>query len=133
MVELTLVFISILLGGMVFFSFGFAPVLFKQLSIDQVRPLLRGTFPYYYLVVITLSAVATGLAWMVSGTAALLLGLIAISTVYARQILMVQINAATDADNKKMFNILHGFSVVIQLVQIGLAGWALIIVHGASA
>ena len=36
-----------LFGGMVFFSFGFAPVLFKQLPMDKVRPLLRGTFPYY--------------------------------------------------------------------------------------
>ena len=30
---------AMLFGGMTFFSFGFAPVLFKQLPVDKVRPL----------------------------------------------------------------------------------------------
>ncbi|MEL6960975.1 MAG: DUF4149 domain-containing protein, partial [Pseudomonadota bacterium] len=56
-----------------------------------------------------------------------LLGAIALSTVYARQILMPQINAATDRGDKSAFGRLHGLSVVIQLVQIGLAGWAVVL------
>lgn len=116
-----------LLGGMIFFSFGFAPVLFKQLPMEQVRPLLRGTFPYYYLVVIALSAI-TALAVLSQSTlAALLIGATCLSTIYARQMLMGQINAATDRSDQKAFHRLHMASVVIQVVQIGLCGWAVVL------
>ncbi|MEO0938867.1 MAG: DUF4149 domain-containing protein [Pseudomonadota bacterium] len=118
---------AILLGGMTFFSFGFAPVLFAQLPMEQVRPLLRGTFPYYYLAVIGLGLVAAALAALVAALPAALLGVVALSTVYARQVLMAQINAATDRGDKAAFGRLHGLSVVIQLVQIGLAGWAVVL------
>ena len=127
MTTFALLMAAMLFGGMTFFSFGFAPVLFKQLPVDKVRPLLRGTFPYYYLAVIGMSAVATASAIVVSGRATIVLSVILISTMYARQILMSQINAATDRDDKTMFKRLHGLSVVIQLVQIGLAGWAVVL------
>ncbi|MDD9718831.1 DUF4149 domain-containing protein [Dinoroseobacter sp. PD6] len=128
MTDLVLLMSATLLGGMVFYSFGFAPVLFAQLPMDRVRPLLRGTFPYYYLAVIGLSAVTAVAAWFVSPLAAGLFATIALSTVYARQILMAQINAATDRGDKRAFGMLHGLSVVIQLVQIGLAGWAVVLI-----
>lgn len=128
MTEIALLLSATLLGGMVFYSFGFAPVLFAQLPMERVRPLLRGTFPYYYLAVIGLSAVTAIAAWFVSPLAAALFAIIALSTVYARQILMAQINAATDRGDKRAFGVLHGLSVVIQLIQIGLAGWALVLI-----
>lgn len=118
---------ALLFGGMTFFSFGFAPVLFKQLPMEQVRPLLRGTFPYYYLAVIGMSALAAAATLVVSSLAAMLLTVILVSTVYARQILMPQINAATDRDDQAMFKRLHGLSVVIQLAQIVLAAWAVVL------
>ena len=127
MASISLLLAATLLGGMVFFSFGFAPVLFKQLPMEQVRPLLRGTFPYYYLVVIILSAVATAAALGQSLLAALLIGVTCLSTLYARQVLMGQINAATDRGDQKMFHRLHMVSVVIQVVQIGLCGWAVVV------
>ena len=120
--------VSTLFGGMIFFSFGFAPVLFKQLPTEKVRPLLRGTFPYYYLVIIVLAAICTGLAAAQSVLAAALLGIITLSTIYARQFLMIQVNAASDREDKAAFGRLHGVSVVIQLVQIGLAGWSLVLI-----
>lgn len=123
----TLLLSAVLFGGMTFFSFGFAPVLFKQLPMAQVRPLLRGTFPYYYSVVIMLSALCAAAAFLNSGIAAALLAVICLSTVYARQILMPQINAATDRDDEAAFKWVHGLSVVIQLAQLGLAGWALVL------
>ena len=122
-----LILTALLFGGMTFFSFGFAPVLFKQLPVDQVRPLLRGTFPYYYLAVIGLGGVAAAVAAFADPFAGALLAAIALSTLYARQILMHQINAATDRGEKGAFGRLHGLSVVIQLIQIGLAGWAVVI------
>jgi hypothetical protein len=123
---------AILLGGMVFFSFGFAPVLFAQLPSQQVRPLLRGTFPHYYMVVFALACLTAIAALPVSHEAAIPAGIIALSTVYARQILMHQINAATDRGDKRAFAMLHGLSVVIQLVQIGLTVWVLLaLIHRA--
>ena len=110
-----------------FFSFGFAPVLFAQLPMERVRPLLRGTFPHYYLAVIALSGAAALLALPVSGMAAALLGAICLSTAYARQDLMGRINAATDRGDRRAFGLLHGVSVAMQLAQIGFAGWAVIL------
>ncbi|MEL6516007.1 MAG: DUF4149 domain-containing protein [Pseudomonadota bacterium] len=127
MTTFALLMTAMLFGGMTFFSFGFAPVLFKQLPMDKVRPLLRGTFPYYYLAVIGMSAVATAAALAVSGRATIVLGVILIATIYVRQILMPQINAATDRDDQPMFKRLHGLSVVIQIIQIGLAAWAVVL------
>ena len=124
MALISLLLTAVLFGGMVFFSFGFAPVLFAQLPMERVRPLLRGTFPYYYLAVISLSALCAILATFANALAAALIGVICVSTLYARQILMAQINAATDRDDQPAFKRLHGASVVIQLIQIGLAGWA---------
>ena len=124
MTLVALLLTATLFGGMVFFSFGFAPVLFAQLPMERVRPLLRGTFPYYYLAVIGLACVAALVSFPVSLLASGLLSVILLSTVYARQILMGQINAATDRDDQPAFKRLHGLSVVIQLIQIGLAGWA---------
>ena len=128
MSDIALLATAILLGGMTFFSFGFAPVLFKQLPIDQVRPLLRGTFPYYYAAVIAVAALAALLTLPVDLTASLLLGTIALSTVYARQILMTQINRATDEGRTSAFHRLHGASVALQLVQLGLCAWALLLI-----
>ncbi|MEO9572873.1 MAG: DUF4149 domain-containing protein [Tateyamaria sp.] len=128
MTSIALLLSAILFGGMTFFSFGFAPVLFKQLPMAQVRPLLRGTFPYYYLAVIVLSAMCAIAVIVVSALAGGVLGLICLSTVYARQILMPQVNAATDRGDESMFKRLHGLSVIIQLVQIGLAGWVVVLV-----
>ncbi|MEM7256700.1 MAG: DUF4149 domain-containing protein [Pseudomonadota bacterium] len=128
MQSLTLLLISCLFGGMCFFSFGFAPVLFKQLPIKEVRPLLRGTFPYYYLAIIVLSAGCCLLALFVKPFAAALLLIICLSTIYARQILMGKINTATDSDNQQQFKKLHGLSVVVQLIQIVLCGWAVVAV-----
>ena len=117
-----------LFGGMCFFSFGFAPVLFKQLPVADVRPLLRGTFPYYYLAVIVLAGLAALFSWPQSILAAVIMVLICISTIVARQKLMPMINKATDTDDKSRFRKLHGLSVVVQLIQIVLAGIATVLV-----
>jgi len=124
--DIALLLSALLFGGMSFFSFGFAPVLFKQLPMEQVRPLLRGTFPYYYLSVIALAAVTAVAAVFADRLSATLVLAIALSTIYARQILMHQINAATDRGDKAAFGRLHGLSVVLQIAQIGLAGWVVV-------
>ena len=47
---------------------------------------------------------------------------IAATTVYARQVLMPAVNAATDAGDKRRFKLLHTGSVLITLAHIGAAG-----------
>ena len=126
MSDIALLMTALLFGGMTFYSFGFAPVLFRQLPMEQVRPLLRGTFPYYYLAVIGLGVIAAAASFAVDRLAGVLLAGIVLSTIYARQVLMHQINAATDRADRRAFSILHGLSVAIQLAQIGVAVWVLL-------
>lgn len=130
MPDVALILTALLFGGMTLYSFGFAPVLFRQLPMDRVRPLLRGTFPYYYLAVIALGTLAMAVSFATDVLAGALLGAIVVSTLYARQILMHRINAATDRGDKAAFARLHGLSVAIQIAQIGLAVWALLRLAG---
>ncbi|MEX0312120.1 MAG: DUF4149 domain-containing protein [Tateyamaria sp.] len=128
MTTLALLMAALLFGGMTLFSFGFAAVLFAVYGPDAARTGIRGAFPHYYLWVMGLSAVTAAVAYSTSGLAAWLLVGVALSTAYARQVLMLQINAATDSGNSGQFKSLHGLSVGIQLVQIGAAGWALVLI-----
>lgn len=109
---------SFLFGGMTLFSFGFALVLLKQMELKDARKIIRATFPMYYKLVIFISLISAGVAYSVSVNAAIIFASIAVTTIYARQVLMHQINAATDSGNQKRFKQLHTVSVVIQLAQI---------------
>jgi len=57
---------------------------------------------------------------------ALLMAIVAVTTIPVRQRLMPSINAATDSGNKRRFNQLHGLSVLIGLGQIALVGYVLV-------
>lgn len=116
---------ALLFGGMVLFSFGFAVFVLSALPAETARPLIRRAFPPYYLLVIAVAGLAALLVAFRDPLAAVLLGLIAVSTIPARQMLMPAINAAADAGDKRRFGLLHGVSVVVQLIQIGLAGLVL--------
>ena len=110
---------SLLFGGMVLFSFGFALFALKQLPAAVARPLIRQAFPHYYLLVIITAALAALTAAPLDLLTSGLLAAIALSTILARQVLMPAVNAATDRGDKTRFGQLHGVSVVIQLAQIG--------------
>jgi len=129
---LALLLSATLFGGMVLFSFGFAPFLFRELAPDQAGPLIRAAFPHYYSFVIG-GAVISGLALLaVDPRAVTLMGWVAVLGVVSRQILMPKINAARDAElagegaGKARFAALHGASVAINFVQLGLIGWVLL-------
>lgn len=119
---LALLTISLLFGGMVLFSFGFAAFLFSALPNDIARKAIRQAFPHFYLFVIAAALLAAGLIWPRDAVSAGLLGFIAVTTVPARQFLMPAINRATDGGAKARFNRLHAGSVVLTLLHIGLAG-----------
>ena len=129
---LALLLTALLFGGMTLYSFGFAPFLFRELSPSQAGPLIRAAFPHYYLFVI-LGALAAGLALMAVDTRSVaLMGWVSALGVFARQVLMPRINAARDAElagetvAKSRFSALHGASVAINFLQLGLIGWVLV-------
>lgn len=105
---------SLLFGGMLLFSASFAAFLFKSLPPVEARALIRKAFPSFYIFVIITSLIAALLAL---ANASILL-LISLSTIPTRQILMPAINAASDANLKHRFLVLHSLSVVITLVHI---------------
>ena len=86
---------------------------------------LRRAFPHFYLFVIGTAALAAGLLYREDPLAAGLMLVIAATTLPTRQLLMPAINRATDAGAKSQFKLLHGLSVVITLLQIGIAGFVL--------
>ncbi|MEO0944480.1 MAG: DUF4149 domain-containing protein [Pseudomonadota bacterium] len=127
MIEIALLTTALLFGGMVLYSFAFAPFLFNTLPAETAGPLIRKAFPHFYLFVLGTSALAGAMVAVSGDTrSAILLAVIALTTVYARQILMPSINAATDAKKSGRFKALHGFSVLITLAHIGVAGVVLI-------
>jgi hypothetical protein len=111
---------------MLLFSASFAAFLFKTLPPAEARALIRKAFPSFYLFVIITSLIAALLALSSSLFSASILGLIALSTIPTRQILMPVINAATDAKLKRRFVVLHGLSVVITLVHIVAVGFVIV-------
>jgi hypothetical protein len=125
MITLALLTTALLFGGMVLYSFGFAAFLFTALPPDVAGPTIRRAFPHFYLFVIGTSAAAALLVWAFDPIAGIILAAIAITTLPTRQLLMPAINRATDAGQKRRFNWLHGFSVIITLAHIGMTAYVL--------
>ncbi|MEM6385456.1 MAG: DUF4149 domain-containing protein [Pseudomonadota bacterium] len=126
MVEFSLLVTALLFGGMVLYSFGFAAFVFTALPAETAGPLIRKAFPHFYLFVLAASATATLGALANDWVSAGLLAAIAITVIYARQILMPAINAATDAGEKARFKTLHTISVLITLAHIAAAGYVVL-------
>lgn len=130
MLEISLLVTAILFGGMVLYSFGFAAFVFNALPAETAGPLIRKAFPHFYLFVFSASALAACTLAFLDTTSAAVLALIALTTVFARQILMPAINQATDTRAKSRFKVLHTLSVLITLGHI--AGAAYVIIRLAA-
>jgi len=116
---------ALLFGGTVLYSFGFAAFLFNALPAETAGPTLRRAFPHFYSFVIGTATLATGLLYREDPLAGGLMLAIAATTLLTRQLLMPAINRATDAGAKSQFKLLHGLSVIITLLHIGIAGFVL--------
>lgn len=132
MVEFSLLVTALMFGGTVLYAFGFAAFVFTALPAATAGPLIRRAFPHFYLFVIGTSAVAAGAVAFFDLMSAAILAAIALSGVYARQILMPAINRATDDGEKSRFKRLHGFSVVITLIHIAAAAVVIIKIAGQA-
>lgn len=128
---LALLAASTLFGGMMLYSFGFAPLVFKTLAIDEAGRMLRRAFPWYYLFVLATAVVAATLLLSIDRSSALVMAVIAAIAIFARQGLMPRINTARDQQilgdvvARRRFARLHGASVLLNFIQLFGAGLVL--------
>lgn len=122
MLTAALLVTALLFGGMVLFSFGFAAFVFSALPADQAGPTIRRAFPHFYIFVFVTSAIAAALLWSKDDVSAILLAIIAITTIPTRQFLMPAINRATDRGAKALFDKLHKLSVLITISHMVMTG-----------
>ena len=128
MENLTQNILAISLGMMIFFSFVIAPMIFKILDPENAGKFVRKIFPYYYFVNLVFLSVAVVLFFIVSSFSInfyITLALV-FSFVFAQFILMPLINRLKDNNQEKKFKYAHGFSVVINFVQMILLIYLLI-------
>lgn len=125
METVALLLTAALFGGMVLYSAGFAGFLFAVLPPDTAGASIRRAFPVFYLLVIGTSVLAALFVWASDAWSAAWLGLIGLSTIPTRQLLMPAINRANDNGQKRKFAVLHGLSVLITLAHIVISGWVL--------
>lgn len=118
MLEFSILVTALLFGGMVLYSFGFAAFVFTALPAETAGSLIRRAFPHFYLFVLAASVIAALGTMSNDWVAAGILATIAATVLFARQILMPAINAATDAGAKSRFKTLHTASVLITLAHI---------------
>ena len=128
MENLTQNILAISLGMMIFFSFVLSPMIFKILDPENAGKFVRKIFPYYYFVNLVFLSVAVVLFFIVSSFSInfyITLALV-FSFVFAQFILMPLINRLKDNNQEKKFKYAHGFSVVINFVQMILLIYLLI-------
>ena len=113
-----------IMGSMVFFGAVIAPTAFGVLSAQDAGAFVRAVFPRYYSGFVIASGVATVFAAAAgTGVLAWVLAAVTASFAAARYLLMPAINRARDSGRAKLFNRLHGSSVVLNMVQlVALAG-----------
>ena len=111
---------AIILGAMIFFSFVVAPTTFKLLDEENSRKFIRGIFPFYYLLNLTLSFVASVLFFLNQNLSIDFLIMVSVSILFAISnfILMPMINQFRDNNEDKKFKISHFISVIINFIQL---------------
>jgi hypothetical protein len=125
LVHAALIASALLLGAMLFFSLGVAPMVFRTLERPQAARLMQALFPLYYLVIVALGAVAAltlGLAGdpLHGG----IMAFVAAAAALLRQGLLPRLDAlrpakdAGDAAAQLSFARLHRASMIVNLVQI---------------
>ena len=111
---------AIILGAMIFFSFVVAPTTFKLLDEENSRKFIRGIFPFYYLLNLILSIVASVLFFLNQNLSIDFLLMTSVSVLFAISnfILMPMINKFRDNNEDKNFKISHFISVIINFIQL---------------
>jgi len=121
MIEQSITYLtSILLGIMLFFSFVVAPSTFRFLNEKYARKFIRGIFPLYYILNLSISLIVVMLITYLStfGFKFYLMLSICILFFISNFFLMPVINKFKDEGKEKKFKITHFISVVINFLQI---------------
>ena len=119
MENLIQIIIAISLGMMIFFSFVLAPMIFKILDAENAGKFVRKIFPYYYFVNLIFLSIAVILFYLISSLSVefFITLILALSFIFAQFVLMPLINKLKDNHQETKFKYAHGFSVVINFVQ----------------
>lgn len=121
-----LVAVATVFGGMAFFTFVYAPLVFIKLGTETGGRFIRDVFPVYYVAMGATSVAAAVLLAFAStarGIDALAMACIGIVFLLARFVLLPIINRNRDAGQagdlaaKKRFDALHRTSVVVNAIQ----------------
>ena len=132
-----LISVSGLFGSMAFFSAVVAPYTFTQLDAATAGRFVRGIFPWYYLMIATLAAVAGIALLTVRPLEAAVMGAVALTALLSRQVLMPRINdnrdrmLTGDAGAERRFARLHRASVWINSGQL-MAALAVLVAFALS-
>ena len=111
--------ISILLGIMIFFSFVVAPSTFRFLNEEYARKFIRGIFPLYYLLNLSISLIVVLLIAYLSDFNLKFYLMLSICILFfiSNFFLMPLINEFKDKRKEKNFKVSHFISVLINMVQ----------------
>lgn len=112
---------ALLLGGMVWFSFVFAPLVFKKLPKETAGAFISQVFPVYYWssLVLTFLAMVTAADWtdrIILTCVAGLFGVAIFGFLPSMNGLRDRANAGDEAAGKA-FARWHGISMVVNLIQ----------------
>ena len=89
-----LLLVSTLFGGMMLYSFGFAPMVFSALAAEDAGRFIRAVFPWYYLFVIAIAGLGGAILLLSTPRSGAVSAAIAAAAIYARQVPMPRVNAA---------------------------------------
>jgi Domain of unknown function (DUF4149) len=120
---LSIYLIAGVVGIMLFFSVAVAPTIFKTLPPEWAGVYVRAFFPKYYAV-LGIACFAAGL--LTNLPAIKYTGFTcAVLFVVSLFVLTPKVNAAKDNNQTKQFNLFHGLSVGVNLLQLILLVYAL--------
>ncbi len=136
--SLAVLFASLVVGGMAFFTFVVTPAVFAHLGKARAGSLMADLFPQYYLAMAAGAIGATGLlaARQEHGLEVASMAGVAFGFIAARRGLlprMAEIRASIDKGSKKAeiaFRRLHGASMILNLVQLLVAVFVLLRITG---
>ncbi len=108
---------GIVSGFIIFQSFINAPLLFKTLTIEQARPLLRKIFPILFITNAVIGLIMTAVALIAQLTLVMLIvGLVTFIFSAICILLVATTNRAADENNNDRFRVLHTLSVVLTMI-----------------
>ena len=117
---MSILIVAGILSFMIFFPLVVATSVFKVLDEKQSSNFLRIFFPKYYLFGLILGVLGLIISIIEQNNINMIIFIFLImGFIFSRQVLMPLINKAKDSNNEIMFNRLHRFSVLINILQIG--------------